>query len=318
MSSASRSQDTISAWLDPAGCPGERPPLDAMAADTRALHTSLDAHARRAGVPYLHPDDPTVQVDLFGSARVTAWQEAKAACLFATDASWSELEPLYGRYGTTATKALVARVKALEQASTAIVCDSGMQATALVFDVLMTPGAHAILFGQVYNKTRVYIEWLTERLGGAVTLVEDGDIGALVGAIRPTTRLVFGETFTNPLVRAKNLGALREAIASARHRAPGLTLALDSTVATPWAITTPLLDHGVQVVVASGTKALSGSDRDLWGYVATRDSTLGNAVMDLVAMRGGILDWRRATAILGDLELAEGRHARRSDTASRV
>ena len=70
--------------------------------------------------------------------------------------------------------------------------------------------------------------------------------------------------------------------------------------------------------LASGTKALGGTDRDLWGYVATSDTPIANAVMDLMAMRGGILDWRRAEAILAGLDDAEAAHARRSATATRV
>ncbi len=147
-------------------CPAERPPLAAMSARTRQLHDSIDAHARRTGLPYLHPDEPTVQLDLFGSARAIEWQEGKAAFLFASEGCWSELPHLYARYGTTATGALIARLKTLEHAGAALVCDSGMQATALVFDVLMEPGRHAVLMRQVYNKTRTYLEWLASRVGG--------------------------------------------------------------------------------------------------------------------------------------------------------
>ncbi|HUU33895.1 MAG TPA: hypothetical protein VMW48_07505 [Vicinamibacterales bacterium] len=74
-----------------------------MAPATRALHEDLDAHARRAGLPYLHPDEPTVQLDLCGSARAIAWQESKAAFLVAAEGCWSDLPHLYARYGTTAT-----------------------------------------------------------------------------------------------------------------------------------------------------------------------------------------------------------------------
>jgi cystathionine beta-lyase/cystathionine gamma-synthase len=56
----------------------------------------------------------------------------------------------------------------------------------------------------------------------------------------------------------------------------------------------------------------------LWGYIATRDTRFANAVMDLMAMRGGILDWRRASAVLAGFASANERHARRSATASRV
>lgn len=308
----------VRAWLDAAGCPAERPPLGSMSAATRQLHHALDAHAKRTGVAYLHPDDPTVQLDLFGSARAIAWQEGKAAFLFAAEGSWSELPHLYARYGTTATAELIGRLKRLESASCALVCDSGMQATALVFDALMTPGAHAVIMRQVYNKTRSYLTWLAERLGGAVTIVDDGDAEALALSIRPETCLVFAETFTNPLVRAQDLGALRQVITAARQQAPALKFVLDTTIATPWAFKAPVLDQGADIVVGSGTKSLGGTDRDLWGYIATRDSPYANSVMDLMAMRGGILDWRRAAAILPGLDGADQAHARRSNTASRV
>ena len=308
----------IARWLDPSGCPAERPLIADMSPDTRRLHDALDAHARRSGIPYLNPDEPTVQLDLLGSARVIAWQEAKAAFLFASEGCWSELPPLYARYGTTATRALIDKLRALEHATCAIVCDSGMQATALTFDALLSPGSHAVTLRQVYNKTRSYLEWSTARLGASMTIVDDGDSDALERAIRPETRLVFAETFTNPLVRAQDLDALRRVITAARERAPGLKLVLDSTIATPWAFKTPLLEQGIDVVVASGSKALGGRDTDLWGYVATRDTHVGNTVMDLVAMRGGILDWRRATAILAGFDRAEALHARRWQSAARI
>jgi cystathionine beta-lyase/cystathionine gamma-synthase len=289
-----------------------------MGVETRRLHDAIDAHARRTGIPYLNPDEPTVQLDLFGSARVIDWQEGKAAFLFASEGCWSELPHLYARYGTTSTSTLIATLKELEQAGSVLVCDSGMQATALVFDVLMAPGAHAVSMRQVYNKTRSYLEWLASRLGGAVTIIDDGDYEALSSAIRPETRLVFAETFTNPLVRAQDLERLRAVVTKAREQAPALKLVLDTTIATPWAFKTPPLQQGIDIVLASGTKALSGTDRDLCGYIATNDTPFANSVMDLMAMRGGILDWRRSDAVLAGLPLAAEAHARRSATATRI
>lgn len=308
----------VDAWLDPRHCPADRPPLSSMGARTRSLHNALDAHARRAGLPYLHPDDPTVQLDLYGSARAISWQEGKAAFMFASEGCWSDLPHLYARYGTTATATLLSKLKSLEHASAALVCDSGMQATALVFDVLMGPGRHAVLMRQVYNKTRSYLEWLAARVGGSVTIVDDGDKGALEAAIGPDTAFVFAETFTNPLVRAQDLDMLREVVAGVVNRAPGIRLIVDSTIATPWAFRLPLLKQGVDVVLGSGTKALGGTDRDLWGYLATDDVQLANSVMDLMAMRGGILDWRRAEAITRTWDEAGPAHARRCETAARV
>jgi len=308
----------IADWLDPKSCPSERPSLNAMSAATRNLHESIDAHAKRTAIPYLHPDEPTVQLDLLGSKQVIEWQEGKAAFLFASEGCWSELPALYARYGTNATGQLIAKLKTLEHASAALVCDSGMQATALAFDVLMEPGAHAVLMRQVYNKTRSYLEWMAARVGGSVTIVDDGDMTALAAAITPQTRFVFAETFTNPLVRAQDFGALRSAIERGRAIAPALRLVLDTTIASPWAFKVPPLHNGVDIVVASGTKSLGGNDRDMWGYIATNDTQFANSVMDLIAMRGGILDWRRAAAVASAFDGASDSHARRSATASKV
>ncbi|MCA9624769.1 MAG: PLP-dependent transferase, partial [Myxococcales bacterium] len=167
-------------------------------------------------------------------------------------------------------------------------------------------------------KARTYLEHIAQRLGGEVTVVDDGDLAGLAAAIRPETVLVFAETFTNPLVRAQDPRALAEVVAEGRALAKGLRLVVDDTIATPWAFAEPLLAQGVDVVVASGTKALAGQDRDMWGYVASDDLDFANQVMDLLAMRGGTLDWRRAEAILAGLELAERRHAERCATASAV
>jgi cystathionine gamma-synthase len=321
MATGSREREAgsrIADYRDPLGCPAERPTLEAMSNATRELHGSIDAHIKRTGIPYLHPDDPTVQLDLLGSAKVIEWQEGKAAFLFASEGCWSQLPPLYARYGTTATAELIGKLKALEHASSALVCDSGMQATALTFDVLMEPGSHAVLMRQVYNKTRSYLELLASRTGGSVTVVDDGDAAALAAAIRPETRFVFAETFTNPLVRAQDFNALRDAIGMARAIAPGIKLVLDTTIASPWAFKVPPLENGVDILVASGTKSLGGNDRDMWGYIATNDTQFANSVMDLIAMRGGILDWRRATAVLDAFDTASEAHARRCAGASRV
>ena len=308
----------IADWLDATACPPERPPFDAMAPATRNLHNAIDDHARRAGVPYLHPAEPTVQLDLLGSRQVIEWQEGKAAFLFTSEGCWSELPHLYARYGTTATATLIAKLKALEHASAALVCDSGMQATALAFDALMEPGSHAVLMRQVYNKTRSYLEWMAARIGGSVTIVDDGDMAALERAIRPETRFVFAETFTNPLVRAQDFSALRPVLDRARATAPALRFVLDTTIASPWAFKVPPLDNGADIIVASGTKALGGNDRDMWGYIATRDTQFANAVMDLMAMRGGILDWRRAAAVSAAFDDAGELHARRCDSAAKI
>jgi cystathionine gamma-synthase len=144
-----------------------------------------------------------------------------------------------------------------------------------------------------------------------VTVVDDGDPRAVAAAVTPATRLVFAETYTNPLMRAQDIAALVEAAGHAR-------LVIDATIATPWAFRTPLLARGVGVVIGSLTKGLGGHDGALGGYIATDDAELGNQIMDLIAMRGGILDDDRAERVARGLPTAERMHARRCATATAV
>ncbi len=300
---------SIARWLDAAAAPSERPTLAAMGDATRELHEAVNKNA-----PWLHPDRRTIQRDLGDSRGVVGWQEGKAAFVREGVGSWSQLPHLYARYGTVGTTELIDKLRALEHARIGFVTDCGMQAVALVSDVTINAGAHAVVLRQVYNKTRAFFESSAKRVGATITLVDDGDLTGLAAAMRPDTRLVFGETFTNPLGRAQDIPALVEIV----HRVPKARLVIDSTIATPWGIRTPLLDQGVDVVTGSMTKALGGQDAGLGGYIATNDSEVGNAVMDLIAMRGGILDDDRARRVLDNLDKAERSHARRCDTAAKV
>lgn len=304
---------TIAAWLDPQAAPHERPKLADMGTATRELHEGVDANP-----PWLHPERRTLQRDLGDSRDVVAWQEAKSGFILSGDGAWSELPHLYARYGTEGTSELVAALRLLEHARCAFVTDCGMQALALTSDVVLATGSHAIVMRQVYNKTRAFFETTARRIGASITLVDDGDLDAAAAALRPETRLVFAETFTNPLGRAQDIPALVALVRSARTLAPAVRLVIDSTIATPWGIRTPLLDAGVDVVIGSLTKALGGQDAALGGYIATNDAELGNQVMDLIAMRGGILDDDRARRVVAHLPTAERMHARRCDTAAHV
>lgn len=310
----------IGAYLDPAGAPPDRPALAAMDAATRGLHHGIDAAIRRAGVPYLHPGGATIQLDLFGSEPMARWQERKQELMFLASACWSDMPQIYGRYGTTPARRLLARVRNLERAQAAVLTDTGMQACALLFDAVLERGDHVACARGVYNKSKAYLSRLTDLLGGELTLIDDLSRAGLAAALRPDTRLLFLETYTNPLMRAVDPQALARAAGDARAAgAARLVVALDSTIATPWGLAEPALQwEGVDVVAVSGTKALAGQDRDMWGYLASDDVRLLNGVMDLQAMRGGIVDWRRAAAILDGLDRAEPRFRRRCATARAV
>ena len=321
-----KDEPVVQEYLKAGDCPAALPRFADFDSRTIELHTAIDNNGRRRGAPYLHPTDPTVQLDLLGSKGVIDWQEGKSAAHFLGEHCWSELPPLYGRYATRESAALLAEVKRLEGgAKAAVVTDCGMQAVALLFDAVVQPGDQIVMCRQVYNKTRVYAERVTAMRSGSLAVVDDGDVDGLREAFSAQTALVFAETFTNPLMRAQDIPAMRSAVdvlrrgATAGTPASRVKLAIDSTIATPWSLRQPLLGgHGVDVVVAAGTKALGGQDRDMWGYIATNDVRLGNAVMDLQAMRGGILDWRRSAVVAQGLTAAKVNFTRRCESAVRI
>jgi methionine-gamma-lyase len=285
---------------------------------TVALHESIDENIRRLGRGYLSPEGESVTADLMGSARMVRWQERKSAATLLGSFCWSELPQVYGRYGGESSRELVARVKELEGAGAAVVTDSGMGAAAVLFDALLDSGDHVVVARSVYNKTKAYLRWLERRMGIGLTLVDDDGIEALLDRITDRTRIVLVEIFTNPLMRAFDPLHLVSMTREGRKRCPGLRLVIDDTLVSPWGVSAPLLHQGADFVVASGTKALDGRDRNLWGYIASNRIDEMNACMDILAMRGGILDEARSRSVLGGLEGARRSFEQRSRGAAEV
>ncbi len=289
-----------------------------MDPSTAALHDAIDQNIRSLRRGFLSPDGESVTVDLLGSARMVKWQERKAASTFLSSSCWSELPQVYGRYGGESSRDLVKRVKALERAQAAVVVDSGMGAAAVLCDALLEAGDHVIAARSLYNKTKAYLAWLEKRMGITWTVLDDGDVEGFLDRVTGRTRLVLVEIFTNPLMRAFDPGRLAAAALAGRERNPGLRLVVDNTIVSPWGVATPLLEQGVDFVVASGTKALDGRDRNLWGYAASNRVSELNTCMDILAMRGGILDEARCRSVLSGLDRARGNFEARCRGASEV
>ena len=306
MTRADRGAGSIPAAVPPSGRRSRRCARRRASCTTRSTRTR-GAPASPTCIPTSRPCSSTC------SARrsVIAWQEGKAAFLFASEGCWSELPHLYARYGTTATAALIARLKALEHAARRAglrLGHAGHRARLRRADGRRAARrADAAGLQQDPQLPRV----AGRRASAAsVTIVDDGDHAALAAAIRPETRFVFAETFTNPLVRAQDLDALRDVDrrgARDRRRRCGSC----STPRSPrrGRSSTPLLDR-------ASTSSSPAAPRRSAATIATCGATsrpttpqFANAVMDLMAMRGGILDWRRAD---GDRRRLRRRRARRT------
>jgi cystathionine beta-lyase/cystathionine gamma-synthase len=220
---------------------------------TVELHESIDENIRRVGRGYLSAEGESVTADLMGSARMVRWQEKKAAATLLGSFCWSELPQVYGRYGGESSRELVDRVKALEGAEAAVVTDSGMGAAAVLFDALLEAGDHVVVARSIYNKTKAYLGWLENRMGIALTLVDDDEVETLLERLTDRTRIVMVEIFTNPLMRAfdpRLVSMAREG----RKRCLGLRLVVDDArdaMGRPHAPSPP----GVDSWSLSGTKA---------------------------------------------------------------
>ncbi|HTY42649.1 MAG TPA: aminotransferase class I/II-fold pyridoxal phosphate-dependent enzyme [Thermoanaerobaculia bacterium] len=139
---------------------------------------------------------------------------------------------------------------ALEGGETALAFGSGMGAAAAFFQAL-PPGAHVVYPSDVYYGVRALATEFLPRWGIEATAVDMTDLAAVRAAVRPSTRLLWAESPSNPLMQIADLSALAEIA-----RGASALLAVDGTFATP-ALQRPL-ELGADAVHHSTTKYLGG------------------------------------------------------------
>jgi cystathionine gamma-synthase len=171
-------------------------------------------------------------------------------------------------------------------------------------------GNHLVLTEDGYRRTRQFCRTLLQRLGIEHTFVETGNYEALDAAIRPTTRLIFSESPTNPHLRVMDLDRLVEI--GRRHR---VKIAIDSTFATPY--NQRPLDFGIDLVFHSATKYLGGHN-DLMAGVVVGSHALVSAIRDMQAMLGGITDPHTAYLLLRGVKTLGVRMRQQNDNGMAV
>lgn len=180
----------------------------------------------------------------------------------------------YSRYGNPSVRAFEDAVAELEGAEAARAFASGMGAVSAIVLGLCSQGDHIVTQHQLYAGTQLLFQMVCPRFGIDVTFVDGTEPGAFAAAVRPgKTTLVFAETPANPRLDLVDLSAVG-AIA-------GPITVVDSTFATP--LGQRPLDHGVDLVLHSATKAMAGHN----------DATLG-----VVAGASELIDWLWSFAVL--------------------
>jgi O-acetylhomoserine (thiol)-lyase len=167
---------------------------------------------------------------------------------------------VYSRLSNPTNAVLEERIAALEGGVGALAVASGQAALHLAICTLMGAGAHIVASRALYGGSHNLLEYTLPRFGIETTFVSPNDIDAWRAAVRPNTRLFFGETLGNPGLDVLDIP--RVAALAHEH---GVPLLIDSTLTTP-ALIQPFA-HGADLLFHSATKFLSGHGVVLGGLL---------------------------------------------------
>ncbi len=262
---------------------------------TRAVHGGEARDRDHAGHPLAEPIIQTATYTFESTAALVLMMEGN-----------TEREE-YGRYGNPTVRTLEQKLAALERTDDAIAFASGMAAVTTAILALTKSGSHVVLFSDCYRRTRQFVTKVLDRFGVTSTLVPPADLDALEKALKKETRLVVSEAPTNPYQSVVDLDRLAAIAKAARVK----TL-IDATFATP--INLRPAEHGIDLVVHSGTKYLAGHNDVLAGFVAG-PAGLVALVRDLRHVLGGVMDPHAAYLVLRGIKTLDVRVQRQNATA---
>jgi cystathionine beta-lyase/cystathionine gamma-synthase len=174
----------------------------------------------------------------------------------------------YARVQNPTREALEGNVAALEGARHGIAFSSGLAATEAIMKRLSS-GDHVICEANTYGGTPRLFNQVLARFGLEFSYVDTRDPQLVHDALRPSTKLIFVETPTNPMMRITDLRAV-----AGIAREAGAHLVVDNTFASPY--NQRPLEFGATIVVHSSTKYLNGHSDVVGGVVATNDDEVAD------------------------------------------
>ena len=181
-----------------------------------------------------------------------------------------QAEVWYTRYGNGPNHLLLEkRIASLEGAEDALVVSSGMAAMAMALISVLQAGDHVVATDAIYGGTRALLDRELSRMGIETTYV-DMFSAEWPRALRPNTRVVLGETPSNPLLRVLDL----QPIAEIAHQ-HGAVVIVDATFGSP--VHYRGLEHGADIVMHSATKYLGGHSDVTAGVLAGSAALIGEA-----------------------------------------
>lgn len=214
----------------------------------------------------------------------------------------------YSRSGNPTVKSMELRLAALEGTEACIATSTGMAAIMLMCFSLLKSGDHVVYSQSMFGSTLKLIGTEFARFGVESTAVSQTDLKAWQSAIRPTTRLLFAETPTNPLTEVCDIRAL----ADIAHNA-GAIFALDNCFATP-ALQRPA-EMGADIIMHSGTKYLDGQGRVMAGALCCTEQLIKEKLLPVMKNCGMVLSPFNAWVVLKGMETLSLRMKAQSDQA---
>ena len=178
---------------------------------------------------------------------------------------------VYSRISNPTNAVLEERIAALEGGVAGIAVASGQAAMHLGLATIAGAGSHIVASRALYGGSQNLLAYTLKRFGIETSFVDPRDLGAWRRAIRPNTKVLFGETLGNPGLEVLDIPRVA-ALAHEHH----LPLMVDSTFTTPYLLRP--LDHGADLVFHSATKFLCG-----------HGTAVGGLLVD-----GGTFDWQQA------------------------
>lgn len=214
----------------------------------------------------------------------------------------------YARGGNPTRDSLQELLASLEGGSHALSFASGLAAEDALLRAILRPGDHVLMGNDVYGGThrlvnRMFVPW-----GVELETTEFSDLERVRSAIRPSTKVLWVETPSNPLMKISDIAALAEI-----GHAAGAVVVVDNTFASPY-LQNPLA-LGADVVVHSTTKYLGGHSDVLGGALVTSDAEIAEKAGFVQFAAGAISAPMEAWLTVRSIKTLAVRMERHSDNA---
>lgn len=216
----------------------------------------------------------------------------------------------YSRSGNPTRDALEKTIAELEGGSRGFAFASGIAAISSAF-MLLSAGDHIVITEDVYGGTFRFVTEVLPRFGIEHTFVDLSNLEDVKHAIQSNTKLIYIETPSNPRLGITDISSMVDLA-----KANGCLTFLDNTFMTP--LYQRPLDLGVDIVLHSATKFLSGHSDIIAGLAVTNDEALGKRLAFIQNSFGAILGAQDSYSLIQGIKTTSVRFEKSTESAKKI